>query len=71
MNTGRDEGGEVKNHTTEFVKKKLKTKDDSIDAAVNELKEDARSGKGRKKYDNLFYPSFIKSNQDKLKIIDT
>ena len=29
----------------------------------------ARSGIGRKKYDNLFYPSFIKkSNQDKLRI---
>ena len=70
-NLGRQEGGEVKNHTTEFANKKVgQTKDDSIDAAVNELKEKiARSGKGRKKYDNLFYPSFIKkSNQDKLKI---
>ena len=70
-NLGRQEGGEVKNHTTEFSNKKVgETKDDSIDAAENELKKKiARSGKGRKQYDNLFYPSFIKkSNQDKLKI---
>ena len=70
-NLGRQEGGEVKNHTTEFANKKVgETKDDSIDAAENELKKKiARSGKGRKQYDNLFYPSFIKkSNQDKLKI---
>ena len=70
-NIGRDEGSEVKTHTTEFAKQKVSnTKDDSIDAAENELKKKiARSGKGRKKYDNLFYPSFIKkSNQDKLKI---
>ena len=70
-NLGRQEGGEVKNHTTEFANKKVgQTKDDSIDAAENDLKKKiARSGKGRKKYDNLFYPSFIKkSNQDKLKI---
>ena len=70
-NIGRDEGSEVKTHTTEFAKQKVSnTKDNSIDAAENELKKKiARSGKGRKKYDNLFYPSFIKkSNQDKLKI---
>ena len=71
-NIGRDEGGEVRNHTTEFAKKKVgDTKDDSIDAAENELetKKKERSGIGRKKYDNLFYPSFIKkSNQDKLRI---
>ena len=70
-NLGRDEGGEVKNHTTEFAKKKVgDNKDDSIDAAENELKaKKERAGIGRKKYDNLFYPSFIKkSNQDKLKI---
>ena len=70
-NIGRNEGSAVNTHTTEFANKKVgKTKDDSIDAAQNELKEKiARSGKGRKKYDNLFYPSFIKkSNQDKLKI---
>ena len=71
-NIGRDEGGEVRNHTTEFAKKKVgDAKDDSIDAAENELekKKKERSGIGRKKYDNLFYPSFIKkSNQDKLKI---
>ena len=70
-NIGREEGGEVRNHTTEFAKTRVSnTKDNSIDAAENELKEKkARSGKGRKKYDNLFYPSFInKSNQDKLKI---
>ena len=69
---GRDEGGEVRNHTTEFSKKKVgDAKDDSIDAAENELekKRKERSGIGRKKYDNLFYPSFIKkSNQDKLRI---
>ena len=61
-NIGRDEGGEVRNHTTEFSKAKVgNTKDNSIDAAENELKKKiARSGKGRKKYDNLFYPSFIK-----------
>ena len=70
-NIGRDEGGEVRNHTTEFAKKKVgDAKDDSIDAAENELKaKKERAGIGRKKYDNLFYPSFIKkSNQDKLKI---
>ena len=71
-NIGRDEGGEVRNHTTEFSKKKVgDAKDDSIDAAENELekKKKERSGIGRKKYDNLFYPSFIKkSNQDKLRI---
>ena len=70
-NIGRNEGGEVRNHTTEFSKAKVgNTKDNSIDAAENELKKKiARSGKGRKKYDDLFYPSFIKkSNQDKLKI---
>ena len=71
-NIGRDEGGEVRNHTTEFAKKKVgDAKDDSIDAAENELekKKKERSGIGRKKYDNLFYPSFIKkSNQDKLRI---
>ena len=70
-NVGREEGGEVKNHTTEFTNKKVgNNKDDSIDAAENELKaKKERSGIGRKKYDNLFYPSFIKkSNQDKLKI---
>ena len=70
-NVGREEGGEVKNHTTEFTNKKVgNNKDDSIDAAANELeKKKERSGIGRKKYDNLFYPSFIKkSNQDKLKI---
>ena len=70
-NIGREEGGEVKNHTTEFAKKKVgDAKDDSIDAAENELKaKKERAGIGRKKYDNLFYPSFIKkSNQDKLKI---
>ena len=70
-NIGRQEGGEVKNHTTEFAKAKVgNAKDNSIDAAENELKKKiARSGKGRKKYDDLFYPSFIKkSNQDKLKI---
>ena len=34
-----------------------------------EKKKKERSGIGRKKYDNLFYPSFIKkSNQDKLRI---
>jgi len=70
-NVGREEGGEVKNHTTEFTNKKVSnTKDDSIDAAA-ELKKEAekRAGLGRKKYDNLFYPSFIrKSNQDKLVI---
>ena len=62
-NIGRDEGGEVRNHTTEFSKKKVgDAKDDSIDAAENELetKKKERSGIGRKKYDNLFYPSFIK-----------
>ena len=71
-NIGRDEGGEVRNHTTEFSKKKVgDAKDDSIDAAENEIekKRKERSGIGRKKYDNLFYPSFIKkSNQDKLRI---
>ena len=71
-NIGRDEGGEVRNHTTEFAKKKVgDAKDDSIDAAENEIekKKKERSGIGRKKYDNLFYPSFIKkSNQDKLRI---
>ena len=71
-NIGRDEGGEVRNHTTEFSKKKVgDAKDDSIDAAENEIekKKKERSGIGRKKYDNLFYPSFIKkSNQDKLRI---
>ena len=71
-NIGRDEGGEVRNHTTEFAKKKVgDAKDDSIDAAENEVekKKKERSGIGRKKYDNLFYPSFIKkSNQDKLRI---
>ncbi len=70
-NLGRQEGGEVKNHTTEFANKKVgQTKDDSIDSAVNEFAAKvARSGIGRKKYDNLFYPSFIKkSNQDKLRI---
>ena len=70
-NVGREEGGEVKNHTTEFTNKKVgNNKDDSIDAAANELEaKKARAGIGRKKYDNLFYPSFIKkSNQDKLKI---
>ena len=71
-NIGRDEGGVVRNHTTEFAKKKVgDAKDDSIDAAENELetKRKERSGIGRKKYDNLFYPSFIKkSNQDKLRI---
>ena len=71
-NIGRDEGGVVRNHTTEFAKKKVgDAKDDSIDAAENELekKKKERSGIGRKKYDNLFYPSFIKkSNQDKLRI---
>ena len=71
-NLGRDEGGEVKNHTTEFAKKKVgDTKDDSIEAAENELqkKKEERAGIGRKKYDNLFYPAFIKkSNQDKLLI---
>jgi len=70
-NVGREEGGEVKNHTTEFTNKKVgNNKDDSIDAAANELeKKKERAGIGRKKYDNLFYPSFIKkSNQDKLKI---
>ena len=46
-NLGRQEGGEVKNHTTEFANKKVgQTKDDSIDAAVNELeKKIAGSGK--------------------------
>ena len=70
-NLGRQEGGEVKNHTTEFANKKVgDVKDESIDAAEDALKaKKARSGIGRKKYDNLFYPSFIKkSNQDKLKI---
>ena len=71
QNIGRDEGSAVNTHTTEFANKKVgETKDDSIDSAVNELKAKVlRSGIGRKKYDNLFYPSFIKkSNQDKLRI---
>jgi len=70
-NVGREEGGEVKNHTTEFTNKKVgNSKDDSIDAAAT-LKQEAekRGGLGRKQYDNLFYPTFIKkSNQDKLVI---
>ena len=49
-NIGRDEGSEVKTHTTEFAKAKVgNTKDNSIDAAENELKKKiARSGKGGK-----------------------
>ena len=70
-NIGRDEGGEVRNHTTEFAKKKVgENKDNSIDAkdTANQEAED-RSGLGRKRYSNMFYPSFIlKSNQDKLEI---
>ena len=54
-NIGREEGGEVRNHTTEFAKTRVSnTKDNSIDAAENELKEKkARSGKGRKKYESF------------------
>ena len=70
-NIGRDEGGAVFNHTTEFAKKKVgENKDNSIDAKIT-AKQDAedRSGLGRKKYSNMHYPSFIlKSNQDKLEI---
>ena len=70
-NIGRDEGGAVFNHTTEFAKKKVgENKDNSIDAK-NTAKQEAedRSGLGRKKYSNMHYPSFIlKSNQDKLEI---
>ena len=50
-NIGRDEGGEVRNHTTEFSKKKVgDAKDDSIDAAENEIekKKKERSGIGGK-----------------------
>ena len=70
-NIGRDEGGEVRNHTTEFAKKKVgENKDNSIDAKETARQEaEDRSGLGRKKYSNMFYPSFIlKSNQDKLEI---
>ena len=71
-NIGRNEsGGAVKNHTTEFAKKKVgENKDNSIDAKIT-AKQDAedRSGLGRKKYSNMHYPSFIlNSNQDKLEI---
>ena len=70
-NIGRDEGGAVFNHTTEFAKKKVgENKDNSIDAKDTAKQEaENRSGLGRKKYSNMFYPSFIlKSNQDKLVI---
>ena len=70
-NIGSDEGGEVRNHTTEFAKKKVgENKDNSIDAKETAKQEaEDRSGLGRKKYSNMFYPSFIqKSNQDKLQI---
>ena len=70
-NIGRDEGGAVLNHTTEFAKKKVgENKDNSIDAKETAKQEaEDRSGLGRKKYSNMFYPSFIqKSNQDKLQI---
>ena len=70
-NIGRDEGGAVFNHTTEFAKKKVgENKDNSIDAKDTAKQEaEDRSGLGRKKYSNMFYPSFIqKSNQDKLEI---
>ena len=67
-NIGRDEGGAVFNHTTEFAKKKVgENKDNSIDAKDTARQEaEDRSGLGRKQYSNMFYPSFIqKSNQDK------
>ena len=70
-NIGRDEGGAVLNHTTEFAKKKVgENKDNSIDAKITAKQEaEDRSGLGRKKYSNMHYPSFIlKSNQDKLEI---
>ena len=70
-NIGRDEGGAVLNHTTEFAKKKVgENKDNSIDAKDTAKQEaEDRSGLGRKQYSNMFYPSFIqKSNQDKLQI---
>jgi len=68
---GSQEGGAVRNHTTEFAKKKVgENKDNSIDAKDTAKQEaEDRSGLGRKKYSNMFYPSFIlKSNQDKLEI---
>ena len=60
-NIGRDEGGAVFNHTTEFAKKKVgENKDNSIDAKDTARQEaEDRSGLGRKKYSNMFYPSFI------------
>ena len=68
---GSQEGGAVRNHTTEFAKKKVgNAKDDSIDAKTNAKQEaEARSGIGRKSYSNMFYPNFIESSkQDKFRI---
>ena len=68
-NIGREEGGEVRNHTTEFKNKKVgDNKDDSIDAKDTAKQEaEARSGIGRKSYTNMVYPIFIEnSKQDKL-----
>ena len=70
-NIGREEGGEVRNHTTEFKNKKVgDNKDDSIDAKDTAKQEaEARSGIGRKSYTNMVYPIFIEnSKQDKLRI---
>ena len=70
-NIGREEGGEVRNHTTEFKNKKVgDNKDDSIDAKDTAKQEaEARSGIGRKSYSNMFYPNFIESSkQDKFRI---